>query len=90
MYGAFATLQALDYHSTTRAIARGVGREANPIARSIVKNRPAFLTAKAAATVGMVYAAEKMWKAHPVRAIVFIGAANAAMAAVVAHNYSVK
>lgn len=90
MYASFATLQTLDYHSTTRALGSGAGREANPLARSIVKHRPAFIAAKAAATAGMVLAAEKMWKTHRVRAIVFMGVANAAMAAVVAHNYSVK
>jgi hypothetical protein len=90
MYASFATLQTLDYHSTRRALGSGAGREVNPLARSIVKHRPAFIAAKAAATAGMVLAAEKMWKTHPVRAIVFMGVANVAMAAVVAHNYSVK
>ena len=90
MYASFVTLQALDYHSTTRALSSGVGREANPLARSIVKNRPAFVAAKGAATVVMVLAAEQMWKKHPVRAIVFMAAANTAMAVVVAHNYRVK
>ena len=87
MYASFATLQALDYHSTTRALSSGIGREANPLARSIVKNRPAFVAAKAVATVAMVVAAERMWKKHPARAVVFMAAANTAMAVVVARNY---
>jgi hypothetical protein len=90
MYASFATLQALDYHSTTRALSSGIGREANPVARSIVKNRPAFVAAKAVATVAMVAATERMWKRHPARAVLFMAAANTAMALVVAHNYKVK
>jgi hypothetical protein len=89
LYGSFATLQALDYHSTTRALDKGIGREANPLARAIVKKRPVFIAAKAAATVGIVFAAERIRKKHPKRAVIFMVAANAAMAAVVAHNYSV-
>ena len=40
--------------------------------------------------VGIVFAAERIRKKHPKRAVMFMAAANAAMAAVVAHNYSVK
>jgi hypothetical protein len=90
MYASFATLQALDYHSTTRALDSGAGREGNPFARVIVTKRPVFIGAKAAATVGSVFAAERIRKKHPRRAVIFMAAANAAMAAVVAHNYSIK
>jgi hypothetical protein len=90
MYTSFGGLQALDYHSTTRALSRGVGREANPLARTIVNHRPAFIAVKAGSTAAMVLVAEQMWKKHPVRAVVFMAAANAGMAIVVAHNYSVK
>jgi hypothetical protein len=90
LYASFATLQALDYHSTTTALSRGVGREANPIVRPIVNNPPAFIAVKAAATVAIVVATERMWKKHPRHAVVFMAAANSAMAVIVAHNYSVK
>ena len=90
MYASFATLQALDYHSTTRALASGAGREANPLMRPIVDNHAAFIAAKAAATTAIVVATERMWKKHPRKAVVFMVAANSAMAVVVAHNYSVK
>jgi Domain of unknown function (DUF5658) len=90
MYASFATLQALDYHSTTRAVSRGIGGEANPLARPIVNHRPAFIAMKVGATVGIVWTTERMWKRHPVHAVVFMAAANTAMAAIVAHNYSVK
>jgi hypothetical protein len=42
------------------------------------------------ATVVIVMAAEKIWKKHPVRAVIFMAAANTAVGAVVAHNYSVR
>lgn len=90
MYASFATLQALDFHSTTSAISQGVGREANPLARPIVEHPAGFLALKAGATAGMIWATERMWKRHPVQAVVFMAAANSAMAIVVAHNYSIK
>ena len=55
----------------------------------MLKKRPVFIAAKTAATVGIVFAAERIRKKHPKRAIIFMAAANAAMAAVVAHNYSI-
>jgi len=90
MYASFATLQALDYHSTTRALSSGAGREGNPLMRPIVDNHAAFIAMKAAATTAIVFATERMWKTHPRRAVVFMAVANSAMAVVVAHNYSVK
>lgn len=90
MYASFATLQALDYHSTTRAISQGIGREANPLARPIVEHPAGFVALKAGATAGMIWASERMWKRHPVQAVVFMAAANTAMAIVVAHNYSIR
>lgn len=90
MYVSFGALQGLDYVSTTRAIASGAGREANPMMKGVVGNRAAFLAAKAGATAGTVWLSERMRKKHPVRAVVFMVATNAAMAAIVAHNFSVR
>ena len=90
MYASFATLQALDYHSTTRAISQGIGREANPLARSIVEHPAGFLALKAGATAGMIWASERMRKKHPGRAVVLMLASNATMAVIVAHNYSIR
>jgi hypothetical protein len=90
MYASFATLQVLDYHSTTSALSRGVGREANPLVRPIAEHPAGFIAVKAGATAGIIWASERMWKKHPVGAVVFMVAANSAMAVVVAHNYSVK
>jgi len=90
LYAGFATLQALDYASTTRALASGGAHEANPMMRSIVNSPPAFIAVKAAATAGVIVAGERMWKKNRVAAVIFVAAMNGAMTAVVARNYSVR
>jgi hypothetical protein len=88
MYVSFGALQGLDYSSTTRALRSGAGREANPLMRPIVGNRPAFLAVKAATTVGTVWAGEKLWKKNRAAAVVLMAVMNGAIGAVVAHNMS--
>jgi hypothetical protein len=90
LYVGFATLQGMDYHSTSRALAGGAGREANPMMRKIVGNRPAFIAVKAATSAGVILVGERLWKKNRVGAVVFMAIANGAMAAVVARNYSVR
>jgi hypothetical protein len=90
MYGSFAALQALDYHSTVPALSSGRGREGNPLMRSVVGNKTAFITIKVASAGLTMWAVERMWKRHRVGAIVFMAAANGAMTAIVARNYSVR
>ena len=90
LYAGFATLQALDYASTMRALANGAGAEANPMMRSIVKNPPAFIALKAAATAGVIVVGEKMWKKNRVGAVLFVAGANAAMAIAGGRNYAVR
>ena len=87
LYGSLAALQGLDIHSTRRGMASGKTREANPLMGGVVDNGAAFIAVKAAATLGAVWCAEKLWKKHPKRAVAFAVVLNAAMAAVVAHNY---
>ena len=89
MYVTFGALQALDFQSTRRALDNGSGREANGIMRRIAEHPAAFLAVKAGATAATIFATERIWKKNRVGAIVFIAVANSAMAAVVAHNYSV-
>ena len=86
LYISFASLQGLDAHSTTRALDRG-GYEANPLMRGLAAHPLGLVAVKAAATTGVVYAGEKMWKRNKVAAVVFMVAANSAMAWVVQHNY---
>jgi hypothetical protein len=90
LYAGFATLQALDYASTTRALSSGAGVEGNPMMRSIVGNRAAFIAVKAAATAGVILAGEKVWKKNRVAAVILVAAMNAALAPIVAHNYAVR
>jgi len=90
LYASFGALQALDYASTTRALQSGNAREANPMMSGIVGNRAAFVAVKAAATAGVIYAGERMWKKNRVAAVIFVAALNGAMTAVVARNYSVR
>jgi hypothetical protein len=89
MYVSFAVLQGLDYSSTTRALRSGAGREANPLMRPIVGNRPAFIAVKAATGVVTIWAGEKLWKKNRAAAVVLMAVMNGAVGAVVAHNLSV-
>jgi DhnA family fructose-bisphosphate aldolase class Ia len=90
LYASFATLQALDYHSTRRALADGSAYEANPLRRSIVKNPPAFIAVKAAPTAGVIVVGEKMWKKNRVGAVLFVAGTTAAMGVIVGRNYAVR
>jgi hypothetical protein len=87
LYGSMITLQALDIHSTTRALDSGRYREANPLMSGVVNNKGAFVAVKVAATTGVILLTEKMWKKHRAGAVIFAAAANSALAMVVAHNY---
>ena len=87
LYGSLVALQGLDIHSTRRGMSSGKTREANPVMSPVVGNGAAFVAVKAAATAGAIWAAEKLWKKHPRRAVIFAVLLNATMAAVVTHNY---
>jgi hypothetical protein len=89
LYVSFGVLQALDSHSTTRALELGAV-EANPVMKGIAGNQAAMLAVKGAGTAGVIYATEKMWKKNRTAAIVFMVATNSAMAWVVQRNYQVR
>ncbi len=55
LYASFATLQALDVHSTSRALDQGAV-EANPMMKGLAGNPTALLAVKAAGTAGIIYA----------------------------------
>ena len=90
LYVSLAALQGMDFHSTRRALDTGSGREANPAMRGVVSHGAAFFALKAGATVGVVWASEKMWKKNRKGAVIFATVVNAAMAAIVANNYRVS
>lgn len=86
LYVSFGALQALDIHSTWRAIDQGAV-EANPVLKGVVGNQVGLVALKAAGTAGLIYASEKIWKKNRTASIVFMVAANSAMAWVVQNNY---
>ena len=88
MYAAMVTLQALDTHSTLRALDSGHA-ENNPLMRWSVQHPVALVAMKASATAATIYVAEKIRKKHPKRALGFIAAVNTAYVLVVIHNYRV-
>jgi len=89
LYVSFATLQALDVHSTLKALDGGGAREANPLLGTAVRSPAVMIALKAGAGTGMIYASERLWKRNRIAAVVFMCAIDSAYAIVVAHNYSV-
>jgi Domain of unknown function (DUF5658) len=88
LYASFVTLEMLDVHSTSRALANG-GVEANPAIRGVAGNAAAMIAMKAAGSASLIFASEKIWKKNRTAAVVLMIATNSAMAWVVAHNYQV-
>ena len=88
LYATTATMQALDVHSTMRALDNGAV-EANPIMGGIANNRAAFIATKAAVAAGTIYAAHNVAKKNKFAAAITLIAINSAYAFVAHHNYKV-
>ena len=88
LYISFASLQALDLASTTRALDRGA-HEANPIVAPLTSSTSALIAVKAGSTAAIIYLTERLRKRHPVAAVVLMVGLNAGYASLIAHNYSV-
>jgi hypothetical protein len=88
LFAATAMTQALDAHSTLRAIDYGA-REGNPALSSLAQHRTSFLLLKAGAAAGTIYLGRRIDKHHRVMAIVSLVAVNSAYAMLIQHNYSV-
>lgn len=86
LYLTYATLQVLDVHSTMRALDRGAV-EANPLMKNLTESPTGLVAVKAASAAGVLYTTEQLWKRNPAAAVVFMIAANSAMAWVVQNNY---
>ena len=84
----FGALQALDAHSTMKAL-KGGARETNPAMGAIASNRTALLAVKAGTAAATAYFAERLSRKNPKRAIVLMAVLNSAYVAIVAHNYRV-
>jgi hypothetical protein len=88
LYASFVGLQALDIHSTLRAVDRG-GREANVIMAPLTERPAAFIAFKAGSTAGILYLTERVRRRSPTAAIVMMAAFNSAYAMVVTNNYRI-
>jgi hypothetical protein len=86
LYLSFATLQALDAHSTLRAVNSG-RPEANPVLAPFTDRPGMMLAMKATTTVTTVLLTEKLWRRNRTAAVILMVAVNAGYAAVVASNY---
>ena len=86
LYVSFGALQVLDIHSTWRALDHGAV-EANPVLQGVVGNQAGLVALKAVGTAGVIFASEKMWKRNRTASVIFMVAANSAMAWVVQNNY---
>ena len=83
----FLALQAVDVHSTLRAIDQG-GHEANPLLRHVAHSPTAMLAIKSGAAALTVYANERFWKRKPRAALTLMIAESTLYAVIAAHNYS--
>ena len=88
LYAMTAVTQALDAHSTLKALNRG-GVELNPVLSGLAGNKAAFIAVKGAVAAGSIYAARQLAKRNKVAAIVSLVAINAAYGLVAHHNYKV-
>jgi hypothetical protein len=86
LYAGNIALQAMDTHSTFRALDAGLV-EGNPLMRWTTAHPVAFVSMKAAATASTILVAQKIRKKHPGRAALFMAGVNTAYALIVLHNY---
>lgn len=84
LYASFATLQALDIHSTVRALQLPGRHEVNPLAPKSVSG---MIAAKAAGTAGVIALTEIVRKRSRPAAIVMMVVLNGTMVYVVQRNY---
>jgi hypothetical protein len=88
LYASFAALQALDAHSTLRALDAGAA-EANPIVGGLAHKPIALLAVKAGLTASTIYLVEKVRVRSRGAAIALMAVLNSAYVTIVAHNYRV-
>ena len=88
LYASFITLQALDVHSTLRALNHGA-RESNPLIEPFAHNTAALIALKAGTTAGVLYMTDRVRRHNRVASIVIMAAANSAYATIVARNYRI-
>lgn len=82
----FAALQAVDLHTTFRALDNGA-REGNPLLGGFASNKAAMIGFKAATTASTIYLVRKFGVRNRVASTIFMAAVNSAYAIIAAHNY---
>jgi hypothetical protein len=82
----FVGLQALDVHSTLRAIDRGAG-EANPMMAPFASHPAALVAVKAGAAGGILFMLDRIHARNRLAGVLMMAAANSAYATIVANNY---
>ena len=85
LYTSFGLLQALDAHSTSRALASGA-IESNGLVAGIADRPILLMGAKTAVTAGTIVLMERLRKRHPKAAMVTMIALNSAYAVIVVRN----
>jgi hypothetical protein len=88
LYISMATLQALDFASTRKALNAGAV-EGNPLVAPLLDSPTALLALKAGVTGATIYVSERLWKRNRVAAVMTMIGLNTAYGVVVAHNYGV-
>lgn len=88
LYVSFIGLQALDAHSTIRALDRGA-RETNPMIAPLADNTAALIALKAGTAAGVIYMTDRVRRHNRLASIIIMAAANSAYATIVARNYRI-
>ena len=88
LYATYGTFQALDVHSTLKALDNG-GAEGNPLVRTVVESPAGLIAVKAASTAGFVYLVERLRRKNRTAAFALAIGVTSLQAYVVAHNYSI-
>ena len=88
LYVSYGVLQALDVHSTTRALNRG-GVESNPMMASVAGRPLAMSVLKAGGAAATIVLADRLRKRSRVGAVLLMAGVNSAYVMVVAHNYRI-
>jgi Domain of unknown function (DUF5658) len=85
LYTSFGLLQALDAHSTSRAVASGAS-ESNALLARLAHRPTVLMGVKTGVSAGTILLMERFRKRHPKAAMVTMMALNSAYAVIVVRN----
>jgi len=88
LYGLTILVQALDIHSTFRALDAG-GKEANPIVMPFADRRGLYVAFRSGIAAAAIYNTHNLARRHKIAAVAVNIGVNCAYGAIVAHNYHV-